>query len=279
MSREAIRPLKSWDEFRACERLQQAVWGTVAASSELLGVTAKHGGVVLGALVDGKVVGFIYAFLARYKGELIHWSHMMAVEAACRDRGFGFRMKLKHREIALEQGVKAIGWTYDPLQSRNAALNIRRLGARISEYLPDCYGHFPSKIERGMESDRFVADWRVQSVAVERRLKTRNPGKGDPKSLTAPLVNHTEPDGHGFIANAAITLDQTASRLRVEIPTNTDLMREKALPLARRWRLEMRRAFQCYLAKGYRVDDFLPPSAATAGRCFYVLRRVSEFRH
>jgi predicted GNAT superfamily acetyltransferase len=52
----------------------------------------------------------------------------MAVEAKYRDQGFGFRMKLAHRQIALERGLKSICWTFDPLQSRNARLNISRLG-------------------------------------------------------------------------------------------------------------------------------------------------------
>ena len=122
MPRFQIRPLRSLEEFRACERIQLDVWGNLAVGSELMTVTAKYGGAVIGALAGSKVVGFIYAFLARRHGRLIHWSHMMAVEARVRDRGLGFRMKLAHRKTALEQGIKSICWTYDPLQSRNAAL-------------------------------------------------------------------------------------------------------------------------------------------------------------
>ena len=32
-------------------------------------------------------------------------------------------------KVALERGIKSICWTFDPLQSRNARLNISRLGA------------------------------------------------------------------------------------------------------------------------------------------------------
>ncbi len=275
MRLENIRPLHSREEFRACERLQRAVWDTLAVSSEVLAVTAKYGGVVLGALTNSKVVGFIYAFLARRHGELVHWSHMMAVDAAYRDRGLGFRLKLKHRQIAFEQGVKAISWTYDPLQSRNATLNIARLGARVDEYLPDCYGHFPSRIERGLESDRFVVDWRIGSAAVERRLGTQRlkAAYPDSRDLNGPIVNQTRFARNGFIENAAITLDESARRLRVEIPSDTDLMRSKALPLARRWRTETRQIFQHYFANGYHVGGFLPPAPASDGRCFYVLRK------
>ena len=101
MPRFQIRPLKSLEEFHACEDIQLSVWGNLAVGSELMSVTAKYGGAVIGAVANGKVVGFIYAFLAQRHGRLVHWSHMMAVEPRFRDRGLGFRMKLAHRRLAL----------------------------------------------------------------------------------------------------------------------------------------------------------------------------------
>ena len=271
MVRAQIRLLSSLEEFRACERLQLSVWGSLAVGAELLGVTQKYGGAVLGALVGGRVVGFLYAFLARRHGRLVHWSHMMAVVEDFRDLGLGFRMKLAHRRQALAQGLKSVCWTYDPLQSRNAALNLTRLGARVEEFIPNCYGRFPSAIERGLTSDRFVVDWRIGSRAVEQRLRAKPPRL--PDALCWPLANETRRNAQGFLVNARLDLNLRAPCLRVEIPPNTDAMRAQALPLARRWRLESRRIFQRYLATGYRVADFLPPSAATGGRCFYLLQR------
>jgi predicted GNAT superfamily acetyltransferase len=271
MVRAEIRRLKTLEEFRACERLQLEVWGSLAVGAELLGVTQKYGGAVLGVLARGRVVGFLYAFLARRHGRLIHWSHMMAVDEGHRDLGLGFRMKLAHRQYALAQGLKSICWTYDPLQSRNAALNLTRLGARVVEFIPNCYGRFPSAIERGLTSDRFVVDWRIGSRAVARRLREKPPRLSD--AARWPQVNETQRNAQGLLVNARLHLNLRAPRLLVEIPPNTDAMRASALALARRWRLESRRIFQGYLAAGYRVDDFLPPSAATDGRCFYLLRR------
>ncbi len=269
MTRVEIRPLKSLVEFRQCERLQLAVWGNLGAGSEVLSVTQKYGGAVLGTLVDGKVVGFIYAFLARYGGRWVHWSHMMALAEGFRDRGFGFRMKLAHRELALAQGLKSICWTYDPLQSRNATLNLHRLGAEVEEYIPDCYGHFESHIEKGLPSDRFVVHWRIASARVKRRLA----GPATVPVPSLPIVNETGRGACGFLENERIRLRLREPRLLVEIPANADQMRAAALPLARRWRMETRRIFSRFLSKGYRVDDFLPPTAATDGKCFYLLRR------
>ena len=269
MSRVEIRLLKSLQEFRQCEGIQEAVWGNSAASGETLAVTQKYGGVVLGALAGGKVVGFIYAFLGQYQGRLIHWSHLMAVEAAYRDRGLGYRMKLVHRKLALERGIKWICWTYDPLQSRNATLNFARLGGEAREYLVDCYGQFPSQIEKGLPSDRFVLNWPLDSSRVKRRLR-EEPPKVD---LSLPRVNETKIDALGFMENRKIRLGLGETRLLVEIPSNTDAMRERALPLALRWRLQARKIFGHYLSNGYIVSDFVSPSPATGNRCFYLLER------
>ncbi len=270
MPRVLIRLLKTLDELRECERLQVTVWGTLAASSELLTVTQKYGGVVLGAWVDGRIVGFLYAFLARRRGRLIHWSHMMAVESEFRDRGLGLRMKLAHRRLALEQGIKSICWTYDPLQSRNATLNLNRLGGRVEEYVADCYGQFPSRIEKRLPSDRFVVEWEIDSAEVERRL-SKGPRAAPSTSLLR--VNETRLNARRFLANGRISLIRREPRLLVEIPANTEVMRAQALALARRWRFETRKIFERYLSAGYRVGGFIPPGAATQGRCFYVLAR------
>jgi predicted GNAT superfamily acetyltransferase len=264
-----FRVLKSLAEYHQCERIQTNVWGRPVVTRELLGVTQKYGGAVIGTLRKGKVLGFIYAFLARYHGHIVHWSHLMAVEAKYRDQGFGFQMKLVHRQVALEAGVKSVCWTFDPLQSRNARLNIARLGAIAEEYIPDCYGRFPSLLEKGLPSDRWVMNWHVGATRVEKRLSGQSPDF-DPK---LPRVNDTRMTAQGYPQNRAIRLDLKDPRLLVEIPAQTDAMRANAIALARRWRRDSRQIFQNYLSAGYNIDDFFPPQDATGHRCFYLLRR------
>jgi len=244
------------------------VWGNLGAGSEVLQVTQKYGGLVLGAFAQGKLLGFVYAFLGRYRGQVVHWSHMMAVEKRHRDKGLGFRLKLAHRELALQEGIKSICWTYDPLQSRNAALNIARLGARVEEYLPDCYGRFPSVIEKGLPSDRFVVNWQIGSVHVASRL--RGLWLRD-VSLDLPRINETCRNDEGFIVNRRISFSFAAPRLLLEIPANTDEMRVRALRLARQWRLETRRMFQRAFQSGCRVLDFVTAVRDSDRRAFYVL--------
>ena len=268
MPRVEVRLLENVDEARQCELVQTHVWGAPGVTREAMTAAHRHGGALIGTVIDGKVVGFIFAFLAQYRGRLVQWSHMMAVEAKYRDQGFGFKMKMVHRRIALDRGLKSICWTFDPLQSRNARLNISRLGALAEEYVPDCYGRFPSLLEKGLPSDRWVVNWRIATARVEERLR----GKAPAFVPTLPRVNETRLNAQGFPQNREIRLDLTHRRLLVEIPAQTDAMRSQAMPLARRWRLEARRIFQHYLSAGYRVEDFFPPQPATEGRCFYLLR-------
>ena len=269
MARTQVRLLKTLAEFQECERIQKAVWGAVSVASELMLVTQKYGGTVLGAFVDSECVGFVYALLARRHGRLIHWSQQMAVREGFRDLGIGFKMKMAHRQHALQQGLRSICWTYDPLQSRNAVLNLARLGGQVEEYVPDCYGHFPSLIEKELPSDRFVVNWKINSASVGRRWR------GNPLPISTATLRPVNPTGlvKGFLENRKLLLNLHEARLLVEIPTNTDRMREKSLDLARRWRLETRRVFQHYLSSGYSVAGLVAPGPANGGRCFYVLGR------
>ena len=275
-ARVQIRPLKRDPEYRECECIQKAVWGTLAVSSELLRVTQQHGGAVLGCFDRGDLVGFLYAFLARHHGRLVHWSHMMAVKQDRRDAGLGFRMKLAHREFAIDQGLPAICWTFDPLQSRNATLNIARLGAQVDEYIPDYYGQFPSVIEKGLPSDRFAVEWRIRSASVHKRLsRAASAAAAAARQFAAlPRINETRVESTHFVENRRFDLGLRGPKLLLEIPPNTDLMRAQALPLANRWRMETRTILKHYLRTGYRVKDFLPPSHETQNRCFYLLARA-----
>jgi predicted GNAT superfamily acetyltransferase len=177
-------------------------------------------------------------------------------------------MKLAHRKLALQEGIKSICWTYDPLQSRNAALNIGRLAARVEDYVPDCYGHFPSLIEQSLPSDRLVVNWQIGSARVARRL--RSPLLR-PIHLNLPRINETRLNKEGFIVNRGISFSFAEPRLLLEIPTNTDEMRIRALKLARQWRLETRRMFQRAFESGCRVLDFVTTGTGGDRRAFYVL--------
>src|SRR6201999_2681869 len=95
-------------------------------------------------------------------GRLVHWSHMLAVAPGARDLGLGTRLKLFQRDLLRELGVLSVLWTYDPLEARNAHLNLNRLGAEVVEYVEDMYaGEMGSDLAEGIGTDRFIVDWRI----------------------------------------------------------------------------------------------------------------------
>lgn len=266
-----VKLLETAQEYRKCEMLQRSIWGELSVAAEVMLVTQKTGGAVLGAFVKGRMAGFIYALLARRNGRTTHWSHMMGVLPVYRSRGLGLQLKIAHRRLALNRGIRSIGWTFDPLQSRNANLNLARLGSRVEEYVVDYYGRFDSVIERGLPSDRLVVNWPIASKGVERSLAGPNPNKEIPE---LPRINLATGNEQGFLVNRKLHLHRNKPALLVEIPHNTDQMRTEALTLARRWRLQVRKIFLHYLSNGYRVDGFLTEGRESAGRrCYYVLRR------
>ena len=267
-----IRPLTTLEECRQVVALEKQVWGYTDAEdvvpSPILIVSIKRGGILLGAFdAQGVMHGFVYSMAALKDGRPSQWSHMLGVSAEARDAGLGMRLKLAQRERALAMGIDLIEWTFDPLQALNAHLNFTKLGATVEEYEENIYGDSSSPLHRGSPTDRFVAEWRLRSPEVERRIASA-PRPADVTSL--PLINPSS-EGGRWIQPGAADLRMDAPRLFVEIPMGFTEMQAEAPDLALEWRLATRRIFQAYLPT-YHVVDFGLMREARRGR--YVLRRV-----
>ena len=131
-------------------------------------VVSRHiGGLVLGAFDGRQLIGFLSAIPGIRDGRPYWHSHMLAVTTAHRDSGIGTQLKLAQKEHALKHGIRLIEWTFDPLVSRNAYLNIEKLGVIVRRYYPSFYGG---------ESDRLIAEWWLDrprpSVAGDQRRIT-----------------------------------------------------------------------------------------------------------
>src|SRR5439155_23405412 len=97
------------------------------------------------------------------------YSQMLAVEAEYRNHGIGVSLKLAQRDHAREREVHLIEWTFDPLEAKNAYLNIFKLGVIARRYYVNLYGATVSEMQRGLESDRLIAEWWIDTprVAIE----------------------------------------------------------------------------------------------------------------
>ncbi|MGA8429161.1 MAG: GNAT family N-acetyltransferase [Candidatus Sulfotelmatobacter sp.] len=176
-----IRTCAGLEELRACVALQKEVWNFT--DSELVPlrmfvVAEKVGGQVMGGFVGSEMVGFALSVPGTRSGKVYLHSHMLAVRAEYRNGGLGRRLKLFQREEALSRGIELIEWTFDPLEIKNAYLNIERLGAIARRYNVNQYGITSSPLQGGLPSDRLIAEWWLKSKRVETLLSTgKNPSR------------------------------------------------------------------------------------------------------
>ena len=170
-----IRQCHSLDDMRACLALQKEVWNFTdieLVPLRIFVVAAKIGGQVVGAFEGKELVGFAFAIPAVRGGHAYLYSHMLAVRKEYRDAGLGRRLKLYQRDDALARGFELMEWTFDPLEIKNAYLNIEKLGAIARRYNLNQYGITSSPLQGGLPTDRLVAEWWLKSMRVESLLAT-----------------------------------------------------------------------------------------------------------
>jgi predicted GNAT superfamily acetyltransferase len=175
----AIRICHGLEELRACVALQKEVWNfsdTDLVPLRMFVVAEKVGGQVMGAFAGDEMVGFALSVPGTRSGHIYLHSHMLAVRKDHRNGGLGRRLKLLQREEALSRGIELIEWTFDPLEIKNAYLNIEKLGAIARRYNINQYGITSSPLQGGLPSDRLIAEWWLKSKRVETLLGTgKNP--------------------------------------------------------------------------------------------------------
>src|SRR5215470_4388714 len=225
-----IRECVSIEDFKQCIELERSVWNDSDLGImpiRLYMISKACNAPTIGAFdADGSLIGFVHTSLALIGKNVVYHSHLAAVQEGLRHRDIGFRMKMAQRQRALEAGVPLIIWTFDPLQSRNAYLNIRKLGAIIRRYESNYYGEGLSTVfGNGIPSDRVFAEWWVSSPHVSSRLG----GKTNP------------------------TEDVCATVL---IPEDINSIAASSSEENLRWRLRVREAFQRELTGGLIVRGF-----------------------
>ncbi len=260
------------DDYDQCEELQRTTWGDSFAEiypGSMMMITQKIGGVVAGAFdEDGVLVGFVLGMTGVRDGRLCHWSHMAAVREGLRSGGLGRHLKLFQRRLLLKIGVELAEWTYDPLESRNAHLNLNRLGALPVEYLRDVYGDgSTSALHTGIGTDRLVVRWELTSPAVEAAIAGR-PAELAPSLGEAPIPNV---DADGRPRTDPFELPPSPA-LRIETPSNLQAVKTADLDAAKAWRASTRRAFEAAFAAGYAVRGLLREEKdGKIHRSFYAL--------
>jgi predicted GNAT superfamily acetyltransferase len=169
-----IRSLTTLEQFERCVVLQLEVWGY--SDGDLIPrrvflVAQRIGGQVLGAFDGETIVGFAMALPGYRDGHAYLHSHMLAVLPEYRNSGLGRSLKLAQRDDAVARGFDLMEWTFDPLEIKNAHLNIARLGAICRRYKADFYGPSSSPLQGGLPTDRLYAEWWLRSPRVTGTLR------------------------------------------------------------------------------------------------------------
>ena len=179
-----IRSCSGFEELEACVRLEVETWGY--DESEIIPrkaflVAQKIGGQVFGAFdseiasLPHRLAGFALSLpgvKSRHGAppEPYLHSHMLGVREPYRNQGLGTRLKREQRLEALSRGIRVMEWTFDPLEIKNAFLNIHKLGAVARCYLENFYGVSSSRLQGGLPTDRLVAEWRLDSPRAKAAL-------------------------------------------------------------------------------------------------------------
>jgi predicted GNAT superfamily acetyltransferase len=204
-------------------------------------------------------VGFVFSLAGEKDGERVHWSHMLAVRARARGAGIGRLLKEYQRAELARRGVARLYWTFDPLQARNAHLNVNRLGVRVIDYVVDMYGTSRSPLHFGIPTDRFVVMWRTVGA------QDRSPVSGDEARL--PILTPFPQAGDTLLNGDP----ERATTALIEIPLDVQRVVDESPETAAAWRASTRQHFQWALEHGYRFAALRrDPEVA---RAFYVIKR------
>lgn len=260
-----IKTVEGADHF---VELQRRVWGgdpLEIVPNHVTITVLKNGGALLGAYADdgpdvtGGLVGAALWWLGigAAEGEagakLKVCSHMAGVLPEWQGQRVGLLLKLRQRELILEQGLTDwVTWTYDPLQRVNARFNLHRLGATCNTYVRNAYGMMNDALNAGAPSDRFQVDWRLMSEPV-RRLAVEPPH--EPAALEGVRILPTMLGAHGLPQPVEQSLDFDGAPLATPIPDDINLVRRMDQGLGLAWRLYLREVCEAAFAAGYSAVD------------------------
>lgn len=279
-----VRAVGSVAGLRESAALFARIWDAPVVAPvphDLLRSLVHAGGSVHGAYRGDRLIG---AAAAVFGPPSTHscYSLITGVDPGAESRGIGLALKLAQRVWALTAGAQSMRWTYDPLLRRNAAFNLRKLGAVATEYLVDFYGEIADGVN-DTETDRLAVSWDLTAPMPGRQPAAPVPGeqvpggsgpRGSvpggtgtpaPSAVAPPVLLAGAADGSPA-AGEPLPHAGGAGEARCWIPPDMLALRRRDPEVARRWRLAVRESLGGALGHGWLVAGFAEPG-------WYVLRR------
>jgi predicted GNAT superfamily acetyltransferase len=217
----------SGDALAGATEVWRTVWDDPVMERHLLTALAHAGNYVAGAFVGDRIVGATAGFFGPPAAATMH-SHVAGVVPGLANTGVGTAMKLHQRAWCLDRAVETMTWTFDPLVARNAAFNVRRLGATLDHYLVDFYGVMTDGVNAGQGSDRILVRW---ALGAPLPSVSRDP-------QPAPAILSVGED----LAPVVGAIPADASAVSLLVPSDIEGLRRDKPELAARWRIALRDA-------------------------------------
>ncbi len=253
-ARVEVREVSAVGDLDAVVALFDRIWRRADAppiTTELLRALAQAGNYVVGAFDGADLVGACVGFFAAPGERSLH-SHIAGVAEQVRPRHVGFALKLHQRAWALRHDVARIAWTFDPLVARNAYVNIAKLGATPTRYLPNFYGGMHDALNGADDSDRLLVQWDLTALLVARACG----GRARPGDVRRERARGASVALGVSATGGPVPGPLTGPSVLVFVPPQIEAMRRSDPELAGQWRMAARDILGGLLAAGGQITGF-----------------------
>jgi predicted GNAT superfamily acetyltransferase len=110
-------------------------------------------------------------------------SRFLGVKDGYRGIGIGSDIKFLQAHLALRANHYAMEWTFDPMRSMNAYLNLNVLGTDVHRYVESKYGEMGAALYGRVPSHRFYVRWHLTAPATQQFWQTGQLAPVDVASL------------------------------------------------------------------------------------------------
>lgn len=234
-----IRKITTIEELTAVQILDQTIWKTETIPVHQTLTAVQNGGLMIGAYDNGQLIGFSYSFPGLAKGKVYLCSHMLGIHPDYRGQGIGVMLKEAQKNEAINMGYTLMTWTYDPLESVNAFLNLSKLKGVVNTYIENCYGEMNDGLNDGLPTDRLKVQWHIQK---QPKIHIRTEANQETfKSIADWKINH---EGFPVIDRSDLTIVEKEHTIILPIPKAFQYLKQADFQLALDWRFQTRDFFQ-----------------------------------
>ncbi|WP_232713395.1 GNAT family N-acetyltransferase [Bacillus xiapuensis] len=238
-----IRLLETYEDFKKMSDLERLIWNIEPIPENQTMIAHKNGGLAIGAFQGDRLIGFSYSFAGFKQGKSYLCSHNLGIHPDYQKQGIGDALKKVQRREALKLGYTFITWTYDPLESVNAYLNLTKLKGICRTYIENCYGNMPDSFSKNMPTDRFQVEWPINETYVDQENEWSEEG--------AKRAGEWSVSSEGALLLSISSFTSEPEKWLVPVPKKFQELRQQHPQAALDWKLKYRKLFTALFARGY----------------------------